>query len=93
MLACYCRALELKPDSAKGHSNLVYTQVFCSGYDAQALYKEHRRWNQKHAEPFMESINPISTTARPPSLTGWLRLAELSQPSCGTILAAAVRIA
>ena len=57
-LACYRRALELKPDYAEAHSNLVYTQIFCPGYDAQALYEEHRRWNQQHAAPLAKFIQP-----------------------------------
>ena len=57
-IACYRRALELKPDFIQAHSNLVYTQVFCPGYDAQALYEEVRRWNQQHAEPLAKFIRP-----------------------------------
>ena len=59
-VACYRRAVELKPDFAAAHSNLVYTQVFCPGYDAQTLYEEHRRWNQQHAEPLGE-VHPASS--------------------------------
>ncbi len=40
------------------HSNLVCTQVYCPGYDAQALYEEHRRWNRRHAEPLTKFIRP-----------------------------------
>ena len=57
-VACYRRALELKPDFAEAHSNLVYAQLFCPGYDAQALYEEHRRWNQRHAAPLAKFIQP-----------------------------------
>ena len=57
-VACYRRALELKPDFAAAHSNLVYTQIFCPGYDAQTLYEEHRRWNQQHAAPLAKFIQP-----------------------------------
>ena len=57
-IACYRRALELKPDYARAHSNLVYTQMFCPGYDAQTLYEEHCRWNQQHAEPLGKFIEP-----------------------------------
>ena len=57
-IACYHRALELKPDYAEVHSNLVYAQMFCSGYDAQALYEEHRHWNQRHAASLAKSIQP-----------------------------------
>jgi predicted O-linked N-acetylglucosamine transferase (SPINDLY family) len=57
-VVCYRRALELKPDYVNAHSNLVYTQLFCSGYDAQAVYEEHRRWNQQHAERLVKFIQP-----------------------------------
>ena len=55
-VACYRRALELKPDLVEAHSNLVYTLLFCPGYDAQTVYEEHRRWNQQHAEPLRKLI-------------------------------------
>ena len=57
-IACYRRALELMPDFVNAHSNLVFTQVFCPGYDAQTLYEEHRRWNQQHAVPLAKFIQP-----------------------------------
>jgi predicted O-linked N-acetylglucosamine transferase (SPINDLY family) len=57
-IACYRRALELKPDFAGAHSNLLYTQLFRPGYDAQTLYDEHRRWNQRHAAPLAKFIEP-----------------------------------
>ena len=57
-LACFRSALELKPDYAAAHSNLLYTQVFCPGYDPQTLYEEHRRWNRQHAEPLGKFIEP-----------------------------------
>jgi predicted O-linked N-acetylglucosamine transferase (SPINDLY family) len=59
-IACFRRAVELKPDFAEAHSNLVYTQVFCPGYDAQALDEETRRWNRQHAEPLAKFIEPHS---------------------------------
>ena len=64
-VACYRRALELKPDYAEAHSNLVYTQIFCPGCDAQALYEEHRRWNQRTPRPWRSSSSPIATTVLP----------------------------
>ena len=57
-VACYRQALELKPDFAQAHSNLVCTQIFSSGGDAQALYEEHRRWNQRYAAPLVKFIQP-----------------------------------
>ncbi len=57
-VACCRRALELKPDSAEIHSNLVYALNFCPGYDALAIREEHRRWNQRHAQPLAKFIKP-----------------------------------
>jgi predicted O-linked N-acetylglucosamine transferase (SPINDLY family) len=58
-------ALELKPDYVMAHSNLVYTRVFCPGYDAQTLYDESRRWNQQHAEPLARLIQHHSNDRSP----------------------------
>lgn len=57
-LASYQKALELKPDYADAHSNLLYTLIFCPGYDAAAIYEEHRRWNDRHAAPLTQQIRP-----------------------------------
>src|SRR5271157_5288571 len=59
-VACYRRALELKPDYAWVHSNLLYIRLFCPGYDAQAIFEEHRRWSRQHAEPLARFIQPHS---------------------------------
>jgi protein O-GlcNAc transferase len=55
---CARRAVDLRPDRAELHSNLLYALLFCPGYDAGALYEEHRRWNQRHAAPLAECIRP-----------------------------------
>ncbi len=57
-VACYRRALEVKPDFAEAHSNLLYAQVFSPDYDAQSLYEEHRCYDQQHAAPWANSIEP-----------------------------------
>ena len=49
--------MEIKPDYAKGHSNLVYTLNFCPGYYA-AFFEEYRCWNRQHAEPLAKRIQP-----------------------------------
>ena len=93
-LACFRRALELKPDYAAAHSNLLYTQVFCPGYDPQTLYEEHRRWNRQHAEPLGKFIEPHPNDRSPQSqVADWLPFARLSSPSGRTVPAAALGIA
>ena len=57
-VACYRRAVELNPDYAAAQSNIVYALYFRPGYDAPAIYEEHRRWNQRFAEPLAKFIEP-----------------------------------
>ncbi len=59
-VACYRRALQLKPDLDTGYSNLLYTLVFCPGYDAQAIFEEHRRWSRQYTEPLARFIQSHS---------------------------------
>jgi predicted O-linked N-acetylglucosamine transferase (SPINDLY family) len=55
-IGSYRRALELNPDLVQAHSNLLYSLNFCPGYDARSVYEEHRRWDQRYAEPLAKSI-------------------------------------
>ena len=64
-VVCCRRAVQLKPDFAWAHSNLLYTLLYCSGYDAQGIYDEHRRWNQQHAEPLAQFIQPHGNDRSP----------------------------
>jgi protein O-GlcNAc transferase len=64
-LASYRKALELKPDFADAHSNLLYTLMFCPGYDAAAIFEEHRRWNDQHAAPLAKEIRPHGNERSP----------------------------
>jgi len=47
----YRAGICLHPDYARQHSNLVYALNFHPGYDASALYSEHREWAKRHADP------------------------------------------
>jgi predicted O-linked N-acetylglucosamine transferase (SPINDLY family) len=64
-VAALRRAIELQPDYAEAHSNLLYTLNFCPGYDARAVYEEHRRWNLQHAEPLARLIEPHGNDRSP----------------------------
>ena len=57
-LACFRQALELNPADAEAHSHLAYAQLFCPAYDSQARCEECRRWDQRHAEPLAQFIQP-----------------------------------
>ncbi len=59
-VASFRRAVELEPDVPTAHSNLLYTLVFCPGYDARAILEEHRLWSRRFAEPLARLIEPHS---------------------------------
>jgi protein O-GlcNAc transferase len=64
-IASYRRAIELKPEFAAAHSNLVYTLLFCPGWDAQAIYDEHCRWNREHAADLAARVQPHANDRSP----------------------------
>jgi predicted O-linked N-acetylglucosamine transferase (SPINDLY family) len=54
-----CRqALVPRPDYVEAHSNLLLALHYHPAYDPQAIAQEHRRWNQQHAEPLRQFIQP-----------------------------------
>jgi protein O-GlcNAc transferase len=64
-IAVYRKVIQLKPDFAAAHSNLIYTLHFHPGFDAKAIFEEHRLWNQQHAEPLKNFIQPHSNNGDP----------------------------
>jgi predicted O-linked N-acetylglucosamine transferase (SPINDLY family) len=64
-LASLREAIRLKPDYASAHSNLCYTLHFSPRHDAQAIYEEHRRWNERHAEPLAVTLRPHANDRSP----------------------------
>lgn len=62
-LACFARAMALAPENAAFHSDRLYTLHLHPGYDAAAIYAEHRKWNQQHAvrlrPPAPESLQKL----------------------------------
>jgi protein O-GlcNAc transferase len=64
-IACYQRAVQLKPAAAEPHSNLVYTLHFSPECDARQIFQAARRWNQQHAEPLARSIAPHANDRTP----------------------------
>jgi predicted O-linked N-acetylglucosamine transferase (SPINDLY family) len=57
-IAAYRRAISLRTDSSEAHSNLLFTLHYHPGYDPQAVFQEHRLWDQQHAEPLKKFIQP-----------------------------------
>jgi len=57
-IAAYRQAIALRPNYPEAHSDLVYTLHFHPGFDVRAIAGEHRCWNQQHAEPLRQFIQP-----------------------------------
>ncbi len=49
-LSCHARALELAPKSVRSHSCRLFAMHHSLAFGAEALLKEHREWNQQHAQ-------------------------------------------
>jgi protein O-GlcNAc transferase len=64
-IASFRRALELEPDVPGAHSNLLYTSLFCPGYNPRAILEEHRLWSRRFAEPLARLIGPHSNDGSP----------------------------
>ena len=62
-VAFYRKAVELSPERAAYHSNLVMALNGDSECDARAIHAEHRIWNQRHAVP----VAPASRRHAPDS--------------------------
>lgn len=57
-ISCYGEAIALNPADVKAHSNLLFAMHFHPNCDGQAIYEEHRKWNQRFAAGFGNSIIP-----------------------------------
>jgi predicted O-linked N-acetylglucosamine transferase (SPINDLY family) len=64
-IACYRRAVQLSGDNCNAHNNLVYCIQFHPGYDAAAIFREQRAWNERHAKPLAKFIRPHANDRSP----------------------------
>jgi protein O-GlcNAc transferase len=56
-IAAYRRVIALKTDfEKKAHSNLIFAIQNHPAFDAQAIFEELRRWNERHAQPLAKLI-------------------------------------
>jgi protein O-GlcNAc transferase len=52
------RAVELAPDNSGLHSNLLYLLNYHPAYDPQTLFRQHRAWGERHADPLLAQSAP-----------------------------------
>lgn len=58
-LKCYRKAVELQPEMYGAHSNVLFNMHFIPDFTPEQLAAEHRTWNDMHAKPFAEHIQPF----------------------------------
>ena len=59
------RALQLKPDAADIHSNLIRVLHYHPDYDLHAIWEECKHWNSQHAEPLRRDFRPHTNVPDP----------------------------
>jgi len=64
-VAAYREAIRLRPELEMAWSNLLYAIHFHPGYDAAAIYAEHKVWNQRRAAPMGKGISPYLNDRNP----------------------------
>jgi protein O-GlcNAc transferase len=64
-IACYQQAIRINSDYIQGHTNLILDLHYHPANDAKMIYEEHRRWNQRHAEPLRKFIRPHTNNRDP----------------------------
>jgi len=64
-MACYDRALAMQPDFAAAFSSRLYALHFAPHYDLEAMFQEHRKWNERYAKPLAGQIRPHTNDATP----------------------------
>ena len=64
-MAAYRQAMNLKPDDARYHGNLIVAMLYHPGYDQRAIGEECRRWYERYAEPYARSIARHSNSPDP----------------------------
>jgi predicted O-linked N-acetylglucosamine transferase (SPINDLY family) len=60
-IAHFRKAMALRPEDAAIHSNWLFTLLFHPDWDAAALLREHRIWDQKHAQTLARLDSPRQT--------------------------------
>jgi len=57
-LAAYRRTLAIRPEDNQAASNIIFTMLFHSAYDASAIYQELQLWRARYADELKNFIQP-----------------------------------
>lgn len=57
-MAWYRKAMEIDPARPDFHSNLLYTLNYLPGFSQEAVFREHRAWAERFAEPLTHLAAP-----------------------------------
>ena len=69
--AHYRRAVELKPDSAMMHGNLVLCEQYRAGVSPAGLAAAHAEWDRRHAAPLRAAWRPFENDRTRLGPCGW----------------------
>src|SRR5262249_22956577 len=64
-IEAYRRAADLRPANAVFHSILLFMLQYHRGYDASAIYRKNRQWNERHAKPLSNHIKRHKNESNP----------------------------
>ena len=74
-ISAYREALRCQPGQARIHSNLLFALHYAAALDNDAIFAEHRRWEEAHARPLAHCI---ATHANDPDPARRLRIGYVS---------------
>jgi len=86
-IACLSRAGALKPADAGLHSGLLHSLMYRPESDPQAIFREHRRWAERHEAPLAAAARPHANVRDPerPLRVGYLSPDFRQHPVTNTI--------
>ncbi|MEQ1862085.1 MAG: tetratricopeptide repeat protein [Chthoniobacteraceae bacterium] len=64
-LAAYRRSLKIDPRQPEVHSNLLLALHYLPDWDADAVFREHCRWHELHAQPLDSFLAPHTNDPDP----------------------------
>ncbi len=59
------RIAALKPDDPSAHSAMIFTMSWDPAFEPAAMFKESRRWDERHAKPFFNIKRPRGESRDP----------------------------